>query len=117
MFACESRRIEILRTDPGPTCISIIESERAGPPEPGSLLSGGLASDPRTRTVLPVRSEPPGESAALAVSDECSANCADTRKTTNERAIHATTASSTHLTTRPHENGLRTRRGLGLRLR
>src|SRR3954454_16939925 len=113
MLACESRRTETFRTDPGPTCISIIESERAGPPAPGSLLSGGLASDPRTRIVLPVRSEPLRVSAASAVSEECSANCADTRNTTNDNAIQPTTASTTHLTTRPHENGFRTRRGPG----
>src|SRR3954454_18020746 len=107
MLPCESRRIDTFRTEPKPTCMSMIESERAGPPAPGSLLFDGRASEPNTRIVLPLSNDPPRVSAASAVSDECSASCADTRKTTNENRIHVSAASSTHLTTRLHENGVR----------
>src|SRR3954447_3684460 len=70
MLACESRRIDTLRTEPKATCMRIIESDRAGPPAPGSLLSGGRASEPSTRMLLPVKSEPLLVSAASAVAGE-----------------------------------------------
>ena len=93
--------------------MSMIESERAGPPAPGSLLSGGRASEPSTRIVLPREQRcRRGVSAASALSELCSANCAETKKTTTESRIQPSTASTTHLTTRPHEIGLRVRRRL-----
>src|SRR3954452_14013875 len=111
MLACESRRIDTLRTEPKATCMRMIESERAGPPAPGSLLSGGRASEPSTRMLLPVKSDPPGERAASAVSDECSASWAETMNTRNENNTQPSAATTTHLMTRPGEMGVRVRCG------
>src|SRR5204863_498203 len=55
----------------------------------------------------PVSSEPLCVRAAFVLSEECSANCALTKKTTTATRIHATIATTIHLTTRPQLNGLR----------
>src|SRR3954462_8161929 len=82
--------------------MSMMLSERDGPEglAPGSFDPFGRWSDPSTRTLLPVRTAPPGESASFVSCDTPGAVCALTKNDTIATRIHATTASATHLTTR-----------------
>src|SRR4051794_16286954 len=104
MSAIVSRGIDSLRTLPTPTCSSMMLSERDGPDvlAPGSFDPFGRWSDPSTRTVLPVSTAPPGDSASFVFCDTPGAVCALTKNDTIATRIHATIAIATHLTTRRH---------------
>ena len=49
--------------------------------------------------------------AASVLSELCSASSAEAKKTTTDRSIQPSTATATHLKTRPQEKGVRGRRG------
>src|SRR3954453_892729 len=97
-----SRRIDSLRTLPKPTCSSMMLSERDGPEvlAPGSFDPFGRVSEPSTRTLLPVRTAPPGDSASFVLCDTPGEVCALMKNDTIATRIQATTASANHLSTR-----------------
>ena len=103
---------------PPPIRSSMIESLRLGPPEPGSARSSVRASDPSTRIVFaPVRGYGPGSSCSPTSSARSPRwICADTMNRTAETPTHATSASATHLSTRPGVIGLRLPGSRGARL-
>src|SRR3954453_20893180 len=97
-----SRRIDSLRTLPTPTCSSMMLSERDGPEglAPGSFYPFGRWAEPSTRTLLPVSTAPPGDSASFVLSDTPGEVCALMKNDTIATRIQATTAIATHLSTR-----------------
>ncbi len=88
-----------------PVRMSMIESDREGPPmsAPGSIEPGWRASDPRTRIVVgEKRGTPPPVSADLAASEvDFAWICAEMRNRASDSSSHPATAARTHLTTRP----------------
>src|SRR3954454_4514110 len=97
-----SRGIDSLRTVPKPTCITMMLSERDGPDvlAPGSFVPFGRWSEPSTRMLLPVRTEPPPDSAFLVASETPGAVWALTKNETIATRIQAQLAIATHLATR-----------------
>jgi hypothetical protein len=98
-----SRGIESDALAPPPIRSSMIESERLGPPEPGSARPFVRASEPSTRIVFaPVSGYGPGSSCALTSSARSPRwICAEIMNSTAESAIQPTRAITSHLTTRP----------------
>ena len=79
----------------------MIESARAGPDWLSSIESPPRASEPSTRIVLPVSSEPLPSSACLASSGIPSWVWALIMNSTSDSSSQPAIASRTHLTTRP----------------
>src|SRR3954469_16634927 len=79
-------------------------SERDGPDvlAPGSFVPFGRWSEPRTRTLVPVSTAPPGDSAFFVFSDTPGEVCALMKNDTIATRIQATIAIATHLRTRRH---------------
>ena len=104
MLTRVSRRIDSFRTEPKPTCMTRMLSERGGPAfAPGSLLPKpflGRSSEPSTSTFVPVSTLPPPDSAAFVFESTPPFTCALRKNVTIDIRIQASAASATHLSTR-----------------
>src|SRR4051794_26638298 len=104
MSTTVSRGIESLAEWPRPERMSMIVSERDGPPQPDDPQSGAFlerASDPSTRMVLAEVSGKPPPSSALSAEEETLLVWiwALTMNSTSDRPIQAAIATATHRTT------------------